>query len=140
MTITVLGSYKIISDETKDYDDIALKLDVLLSDLGVDQSLISMFKIQIEDLLEDALSVSFITAYKDYINPNSYSGVSLVKWTTPKPDEICLAPSDFCVPIFVATKEGYSDTEGVADTIEMFVHFEAQSRQSVHEFREQFKL
>lgn len=92
-----------------------------------------------ETLSDDATSVSFVTAYKNYVIPKNFAGVALIKWVTPEKHTEHLAPSDFCVPLFVAQK-AVPVFDNASYAMEEFIRVEAEARQYAYELRESLRL
>jgi hypothetical protein len=139
MSILSIGDYKLIEEEALKYSDISQRAYTLLIDLGSDEELGKRFVAQLEDSLENADSVSFVTAYKSYIIPKNFAGVALVKWVTPEEYTDHLAPSDFCVPLFVAQKALPVFSEA-SKVMEEFIRLGAEARHYSYELRENLNL
>lgn len=139
MSILSINDYKLIEEEAKEYSDIAKRAYTLLLDLGSEDALGRRFVKHLEEALDDATSVSFVTAYKNYVIPNNFAGVALIKWLTPDEYNEYLAPSDFCVPLFIAQKAVpvFADA---AFAMEEFIRLEAEARHYSYELRESLKL
>lgn len=139
MSILSIDDYKLIEEEVREYSDIADRAYTLLLDLGSEEELGKKFVAQLEESVEDATSVSFITAYKNYVIPKNFAGVALIKWVTPEEYNDYLAPSDFCVPLFIAQKAVPIFTDA-AHIMEEFIRVEAEARHYAYELRESLKL
>jgi hypothetical protein len=140
LSILSIDDYKLIDEEAFEYSDICKRAHTLLLDLGSEDALARRFIAQLEDALgDDTTSVSFITSYKNYIIPKNFAGVALIKWVTPEEYTDYLAPSDFCIPLFVAQKAlpVFADA---AQVMEEFIRVEAEARQYAYELRESLKL
>lgn len=140
MSILSIGDYKLLEEETKGYDDIADRGCTLLRDLGLEESLTETFLNNLEAIIgDDAVSVSFFTAYKDYVVPSNLAGMSLIKWVEPEEDTEYLEISDFCVPLLIVQKS-VSEFFGVIDSMEEFIELKSEARLYDYELRESFKL
>lgn len=140
MSILSIGNYKLLEEEAKGYDDIADRGCTLLRDLGLEESLTETFLNNLEAIIgDDAVSVSFFTAYKDYVVPSNLAGMSLIKWVEPEADTEYLEISDFCVPLLIVQKS-VSEFFGVIDSMEEFIELKSEARLYDYELRESFKL
>lgn len=140
MSIISSDGYKIIEEEVTDPEEICLRAFVLLLDLNVGETLAKTFVSHIEQTLHDeALEVSFITAYKDHVIPSNFAGLALIKWLTPEEGVEHLASSDFCFPLFI----GYNNApqfEDVSILMENFIRVETEARQYAYELKDSLKL
>jgi hypothetical protein len=139
MSIFSIDNFKLIEEEVTDFSEIFKRTYQLLIDLGSDEIMGSNFAAQLDDSLDGATSVSFLTIYKDYVIPKNYAGIALIKWVTPVEYNDYLAPSDFCVPMFIAQKA--SPEFARADQImEEFIRLEAEARHYSYELKESLNL
>lgn len=139
MSIFSIDDFKLVEEEVTDFSEVFRRTYQLLIDLGSDEIMGSNFAAQLGDSLDGATSLSFLTIYKDYVIPKNYAGVALIKWITPVEYNNYLAPSDFCVPLFVAQKA--VPTFARADQImEEFIRIEAEARHYSYELKESLNL
>lgn len=139
MSIFSIEGYKLIEEEVTDLTEIFVRAYQLLIDLGSDEIMGSNFVAQLGESLDDLPSVSFLTIYKDYVIPKNYVGIALIKWITPAEYNDYLAPSDFCVPLFIAQK-ALPEFADAAQVMEDFIRLEAEARHYSYELRESLKL
>ena len=140
MSILSIEDYKLIEEEAREYADISRRIFTLLLDMGSDPAIAERFATKMESDFEDATSVSFITAYKNYVIPKNYAGVALVKWLNPDPKNTKdLTPDDFYAVLFIAQKAVPTFT-GASNVMEEFIKVEAESRQYAYELKESLKL
>lgn len=135
MSIRSIGNYKLIEEETNDPYEIAAMAYTLMIDLGSDEALTKRFVEQLEEPLEDASAVSFVTAYKNYVVPHNLAGVALIKWLEPETGTPSLAASDFCEPLFIAQK-AIPVFVDAASVLEDFIRVEAEARLYAHNFKD----
>lgn len=139
MSIFSIDNYKLIEEETTDLSEIFRRTYQLLIDLGSDEVMGRNFASKLEDSLDGATSVSFLTIYKDYVIPKNYAGIALIKWLTPVEYNDYLDSSDFCVPLLIAQK-AVPTFANAAQAMEEFIRLEAEARHYSYELRESLNL
>lgn len=138
MSILTIAEYKLIDEEVINPDEMFKRAKTLLIDLGSEELLAHRFAWEVENDFEGATSISFISAYKNYVAPQSLAGVAFLKWTLPDEDMDYLAPSDFCIPLFMAQK-ALPMFSGASDAMEEFIRLEAEAKHYAYELEESMK-
>ena len=134
MSIVQIDNYIIIEEQKSinDLNSVSEQLSALLLDLGADPTIAhQLFSYVDEDIFSKALSVSFISAYKDTVTPHCFGGVAFVIWVQPKDysDDEYLNDSteQVCVPLFVVIKTNQM-FEDAPQVIDKYIEIETEAR------------
>ncbi len=126
-TINFIHHYKFVEQDMSVTSDIPQVVFTMMLDLSGEQPLSHALASNISAQYANATKITFVTAYKNFISPATFEALAVVKWFSPPANKESLQPSDFCSPLFLASR--HEDDSELVSLLESFIIQKAESHQ-----------